>query len=39
LIGQTNYIDFKALGYGGDPIETGGRFDKLPLQKIRAKRD
>ncbi len=39
LIGQSNYIDFKALGYAGDPIESGGRFDKLPLQKIRAKRD
>ncbi len=27
-----NYIDFKALGYEGDPIETGrGRFTKLPM--------
>jgi octaheme c-type cytochrome (tetrathionate reductase family) len=31
LIGKTNYIDYKALGYQGDPIETGGRFDKLGL--------
>ena len=31
LVGKTNYIDYKALGYGGDPIETGGRFDKLGL--------
>jgi octaheme c-type cytochrome (tetrathionate reductase family) len=31
LIGKTNYIDYKALGYEGDPIETGGRFDKLGL--------
>lgn len=27
--GKGNYIDFKALGYKGDPIETGGRFGKL----------
>ncbi len=27
-----NYIDFKALGYEGDPIEVGGgRFTKLPM--------
>ena len=31
LIGKTNYIDYKALGYDGDPIESGGRFDKLGL--------
>ena len=31
LIGKNNYIDYKALGYEGDPIETGGRFDKLGL--------
>ena len=31
LIGATNYIDYRALGYDGDPIETGGRFDKLGL--------
>jgi hypothetical protein len=31
LIGKTNYIDYKALGYAGDPIEIGGRFDKLGL--------
>lgn len=32
LIGKTDYIDFKALGYAGDPIEAGGRFKKLPLK-------
>ena len=32
LIGKTNYIDYKALGYAGDPIETGGRRDKLGLK-------
>jgi cytochrome c oxidase assembly protein Cox11 len=31
LIGKTNYINYKALGYGGDPIETSGRFNKLGL--------
>ncbi len=31
LIESTDYIDFKALGYRGDPIIHGGRFKKLPL--------
>jgi len=31
LIGKTDYIDFKALGYKGDPIIYGGRFKKLPM--------
>lgn len=31
LVGSTDYIDFKALGYKGDPITHGGRFTKLPL--------
>ncbi|MGD9368377.1 MAG: Ni/Fe-hydrogenase cytochrome b subunit [Desulfobacteraceae bacterium] len=31
LIGVTNYIDYKALGYPGDPIEYSGRLDKLML--------
>lgn len=31
LVGSTDYIDFKALGYKGDPIIFGGRFKKLPL--------
>jgi len=31
LVGITNYIDYQALGYPGDPIETSGRFDKLML--------
>jgi octaheme c-type cytochrome (tetrathionate reductase family) len=31
LIGSTDYIDFKALGYKGDPIVYGGRFKKLPM--------
>jgi hypothetical protein len=33
LIGQTDYIDFKAMGYEGDPVKVGGRFKKLPLGK------
>jgi hypothetical protein len=35
LIGVTNYIDYKALGYPGDPIEYSGRFDKLMLTVSR----
>ena len=35
LIGQTNYIDFQALGYPGDPVVTGGRFKKLPLETVK----
>jgi octaheme c-type cytochrome (tetrathionate reductase family) len=31
LIGTTDYIGFRDLGYEGDPIVTGGRFKKLPL--------
>ncbi|MDD2317631.1 MAG: tetrathionate reductase family octaheme c-type cytochrome [Desulfobacterales bacterium] len=31
LIGATDYIDFKALGYKGDPIVYGGRFKTLPM--------
>lgn len=38
LIGKTDYIDLKALGYAGDPIEVGGRFEKLPL-KARVQGD
>ncbi|MBT7716736.1 MAG: tetrathionate reductase family octaheme c-type cytochrome [Deltaproteobacteria bacterium] len=33
LIGKSNYLDFKALGYEGDPIETRGRFQKLPMTR------
>ena len=29
LAGKSDYIDFRSLGYKGDPIETGGRFGKL----------
>ncbi len=36
LIGSTDYIDFKALGYEGDPIIHGGRFKKLPLGKTAS---
>lgn len=36
LVGTTNYIDFKALGYKGDPILTGGRFKKLPLGTVQV---
>ena len=38
LIGKTNYIDYEALGYEDDPIETGGRFDKLPMGRIEKQR-
>jgi octaheme c-type cytochrome (tetrathionate reductase family) len=31
LVGTTDYIDFKALGYKGDPILHGGRFKQLPM--------
>ncbi len=34
LVGKSNYIDFKALGYAGDPVEAGGRFKSLPLVKV-----
>ncbi|MFC1885437.1 tetrathionate reductase family octaheme c-type cytochrome [Thermodesulfobacteriota bacterium] len=33
LKGKSDYIDFKALGYKGDPIETGGRFQRLSLKR------
>jgi hypothetical protein len=39
LIGRTNYIDFTALGYAGDPIEFGGRFRKLPLRLVSPHRE
>jgi octaheme c-type cytochrome (tetrathionate reductase family) len=38
LIGQSNYVDFKALGYKGDPIEVGGRFQELLLERTAAAR-
>lgn len=31
LIGVTDYIDFRKLGYKGDPVECGGRFTAMPL--------
>ena len=31
LIGSTDYIGFKELGYKGDPIIHGGRFKKMPM--------
>jgi octaheme c-type cytochrome (tetrathionate reductase family) len=34
LVGQTDYLDFAALGYKGDPIVHGGRFKKLPLGSV-----
>ncbi len=37
LIGTTDYIDFKALGYKGDPIIHGGRFKLLPLGQTAEK--
>jgi octaheme c-type cytochrome (tetrathionate reductase family) len=30
-VNATDWLDFKALGYKGDPILYGGRFKKLPL--------
>lgn|GEM_PF-2710324 len=30
LIGKTDYLNFKALGYKSDPIVYGGRPKKLP---------
>jgi len=40
FIGISDYLDFKALGYEGDPIEKGGRFKTVPLkpagQKVAA---
>ncbi|WP_286181717.1 tetrathionate reductase family octaheme c-type cytochrome [Desulfovibrio sp. Huiquan2017] len=38
LIGKTDYIDFKKLGYKGDPILYGGRFTRLPLGQRPEKR-
>lgn len=31
FIGVTDYLNFKSLGYKGDPIIYGGRFKTLPL--------
>ncbi|MCK8601365.1 hypothetical protein K1V27_06635 [Syntrophobacteraceae bacterium DRH4] len=31
LVGTSDYIDFKGLGYQGDPVIHGGRFKKLPM--------
>jgi hypothetical protein len=31
LIHKTDYINFKALGYKGDPIIHGGRFKRMPM--------
>ncbi len=28
----SDYLDFKAMGISGDPVETGGRFADLPLK-------
>lgn len=36
LVNSTDYIDFKGLGYKGDPILTGGRFKQLPLGSAPA---
>jgi len=38
LIGKTNYINYEALGYGDDPIEMGGRFDKLHFARTQRKK-
>jgi hypothetical protein len=39
LIGKADYIDFKALGYKGDPVIHGGRFKKLPMGCGPQKKD
>ena len=37
LIGKTDYINFKALGYKGDPVETGERrFSKTSHENPTA---
>jgi len=40
LIDKSDYINFKALGYKGDPIIHGGRFKIMPMQykPARSKR-
>jgi hypothetical protein len=30
-VNETDWLNFEALGYKGDPIIYGGRFKKLPL--------
>jgi len=37
LVGISDYIDFMALGYKGDPIEKGGRFTIVPFGKGEGK--
>ena len=32
LVGESDYIDFRKLGYPGDPVIHGGRFERLPLR-------
>jgi len=39
LVGESDYIDFKALGYEGDPIIHGGRFKKLPMGYKKAEEE
>ncbi len=39
LVGSTNYIDFEKLGYKGDPIRYGGRFQKLKIKITREEKD
>ncbi len=34
---DSDYLNFKALGYAGDPVETGGRFLDLPLKTMGKK--
>ena len=36
LVGKSNYIDYRALGYPGDPVIVGGRFRNLPLRRQAA---
>lgn len=39
LVGAADYIDYEALGYPGDPIEYGGRRDKLMLTVSRPEEE
>ncbi len=39
LVQSTDYIDFKKLGYKGDPIIYGGRFKQMPLGGHLATKD
>lgn len=37
LVGLTDYINFRKLGYAGDPIKVGGRFQELKIELQKEK--